>query len=291
MKQTSSSSADDEGEPEGKPANAANYLPHFFLSFLFCSCTFNSTNNELPMAITPVVQAMPAPEKEAPPPPKKKKKIYITFDDGPNKGTRQVLRVINEEQVPASFFVIGEHVYGSKEQQATWDSLQLSEWVEICNHSYTHAHNRFSKFYSNDTAVVADFKRTDDSLQLNNKIARTPGRNIWRTATVNATDIVKSKAAADSLYNAGFVVVGWDIEWHFNDSLKLKQSSDELIKQVDSAFYYNRTKTPDHMVLLTHDQAFADSTDVASLRHFIQHIKTKSDYQIEFVSRYPGLKQ
>ena len=123
MKQTESSSADDEGEPK----NSANYLPHFFLSILFCSCTLNSTNNELPMAITPVVQAMPAPEKETPLPPKKKKKIYITFDDGPNKGTRQVLRVINEEQVPVSFFVIGEHVYGSKEQLATWDSLQQSE--------------------------------------------------------------------------------------------------------------------------------------------------------------------
>lgn len=287
MKKTESSSADDEGEP----ASTANYLPRLLFLFIFSSCTFNSTNNELPLVIMPVAQVLPATEKESPPPLIKKKKIYLTFDDGPNKGTRQVLRVINEEQVPVSFFIVGEHVYGSKEQQATWDSLQQSEWVEICNHSYSHANNRFSKFYNNDSAVVADFRRTEDSLQLNNKIARTPGRNIWRTATVNATDIVKSKSAADSLYNAGFLVVGWDIEWHFNNSLKLKQSSDEMIRQVDSAFFHNRTKTPDHMVLLTHDQSFADSTDVASLRHFIQCLKTKSDYQIEFVSRYPGIKQ
>jgi hypothetical protein len=287
MKQTESSSADDEGEP----ASSSNFLLRFFFLLIFSSCSLNSTNHELPLAVMPAAQALPALEKESLPPPKKKRKIYITFDDGPNKGTRQVLRVINEEQVPVSFFVVGEHVYGSKEQQATWDSLKQSEWVEICNHSYTHANNRFSKFYGNDSAVVTDFKRTQDSLQLNNKIARTPGRNIWRTATVNATDIVKSKAAADSLYNAGFLVVGWDIEWHFNDSLKLKQSSDELIRQVDSAFIHNKTKTPDHMVLLTHDQAFADSSDMASLRHFIQHFKSKSEYQIEFVSRYPGLKQ
>lgn len=286
MTQNESSSPDDEGEP----ANAASYFPHFFLLFVFTSCSYNKTDTELSLSVTPVTQAMPLPVKDSLPP-KKKKKIYITFDDGPNKGTRQVLNVINEEQVPVSFFIVGEHVYGSREQQADWDSLRLSKWVEICNHSFTHAHNKFSKFYSNDTAVVADFERTQDSLQLHNRIVRTPGRNMWRTDEVNATDITKSKAAVDSLYNAGFVVVGWDLEWHYNDSLNLKQTSDELIRQVDSVLVNNKTKTADHVVLLTHDQAFTDSTDASSLRQFIQHIKTKSDYQIEFVSRYPGLKQ
>ncbi len=285
MKPNVSSSADDEGEP----VNATRYLPHLLLLLLFSSCSYNKVNTELVNIVLPVAESKPAEAKPAPPP-KKKKKLYITFDDGPNKGTRNVLQVLNEEQVPVSFFVVGEHVYGSREQQATWDSLQHNTWVEICNHSYTHAHNKFVKFYSNDTAVVADFERTQDSLKLHNRIVRTPGRNMWRTSTVNASDIVKSKAAADSLYSNGFVVMGWDIEWHYNDSMKLKQTSDELVQQVDSMLLHNKTKTPDHIVLLTHDQTFVDSLSTASLRNFIKQMKTKQEYEIEFISKYPGLK-
>ncbi|RXK59773.1 xylanase [Lacibacter luteus] len=285
MNQNVSSSADDEGEP----VNLTRYLPHFFLLLFFSSCSYSKVNNELVSIVLPVTESKLPAAKPAPPP-KKKKKLYITFDDGPNKGTRNVLQVLNEEQVPVSFFVVGEHVYGSREQQVTWDSLQHNAWVEICNHSYTHAHNKFSKFYSNDTAVVADFERTQDSLQLNNRIVRTPGRNMWRTTTINASDIAKSKAAADSLYSNGFVVMGWDLEWHYNDSMKLKQSSAELIQQVDSMLVYNKTKTPDHIVLLTHDQTFVDSISTASLRNFIKQMKTKQEYEIEFISRYPGLK-
>nr|WP_294906488.1 polysaccharide deacetylase family protein [uncultured Lacibacter sp.] len=286
MKQFFSSSADDEGEP----GNSTNYLPYLLFLFLLSSCSYNKVNSEMVSIIAPLVEIKPAEPKPAPPP-KKKKKLYITFDDGPNKGTGNVLRIINEEETPASFFIIGEHVYGSRDQQATWDSLQQSKWVELCNHSYTHAHNRFSKFYTNDTSVVADFERTQDSLQLNNRIARTPGRNMWRTPAINATDIAKSKAAVDSLYSKGFVVVGWDIEWHYNDSLKLKQSSNELFLQVDSMLTHSKTKTPDHIVLLTHDQTFADSSNASSLRNFIRQVKTKGDYDLEFISRYPGLKQ
>lgn len=285
MKPNVSSSADDEGEP----VNATRYLPHLILLLLFSSCSYNNVNTELVNIVLPVTESKPTEAKPAPPP-KKKKKLYITFDDGPNKGTRNVLRVLNEEQVPVSFFIVGEHVYGSREQQVTWDSLQQNAWVEICNHSYTHAHNKFARFYSNDTAVVADFERTQDSLKLKNRIVRTPGRNMWRTSTVTASDLIKSKAAADSLYSNGFVVMGWDLEWHYNDSMKLKQTSDELVQQVDSMLLHNKTKTPDHIVLLTHDQTFVDSLSTASLRKFIQQMKTKQEYEIEFISKYPGLK-
>src|SRR6187549_2468685 len=49
---------------------------------------------------------------------KKRKTIYLTFDDGPNKGTQNVLNIINNEKIPATLFVIGEHVYGSRLQNA-----------------------------------------------------------------------------------------------------------------------------------------------------------------------------
>lgn len=288
MDTTLSSSPDDEGEQ----AQATRFLSQSFFILFFSSCYYTA-NPKSEVTLQPTVFKEPFAEQPLAPPVKKKKTIYITFDDGPNKGTRQVLKVVNEEALPVSFFVVGEHVYGSREQSSMWDSMQQCPYAEIYNHSYTHAnHNHFAMYYQNDSTVVKDFEKCNDSLHLETKIARTPGRNIWRTPTVTKTDIAKSKEAADSLYQNGFTVVGWDLEWFYSsDSLKLKQSSEELFQQVDSILVNNKTKTPGHIVLLTHDQAFADSTDASALQKFIQLVKKKDEYAVEFVSKYPGIKQ
>ena len=130
---------------------------------------------------------------------KKKKKIYLTFDDGPNKGTRNVLDIVKDEKIPVTFFIVGEHAFASVNQNTTWDSLRIAKQVEICNHSYTHAwHNKFEKFYESPDSVINDFQRAHDSLDLKNYIVRTPGRNTWRIDSIQYTDLKKSKAAVDS---------------------------------------------------------------------------------------------
>src|SRR6476620_5929421 len=49
-------------------------------------------------------------------PRKKKKKLYLTFDDGPNRGTKNVLHIMQDEKVPVTFFIVGEHVFASSSQ-------------------------------------------------------------------------------------------------------------------------------------------------------------------------------
>ena len=221
---------------------------------------------------------------------KKKKKIYLTFDDGPNKGTRNVLDIVKDENIPVTFFIVGEHVFASVNQNTTWDSLQMAKQIEICNHSYTHAwHNKFEKFYESPDSVVSDFQRAHDSLDLKNNIIRTPGRNAWRIDSLQFTDLKKSKAAVDSLQNAGFIVMGWDLEWHYDHKeLTVKNSADELIKQIDSVFNNKKTKSPEHLVLLAHDQVYGKTKDSAELRQLIQKLKLKQEYELSIASGYPG---
>jgi hypothetical protein len=231
--------------------------------------------------------------KAAKPPEQKKKKrtIYLTFDDGPNKGTTKMMHIVKEEEVPVTLFIIGEHVYGSKEQTTIFDSLVNCRYFEIANHSYTHAfHNKFAKFYEVPDSVLKDFKRCADSLNLTNNIIRTPGRNIWRTGTISSTDIKATTSTADSLYAGGFSEAGWDLEWHFDNELKLKNSSDEMVQLVDSMFTHAKTKTPGHLVLLAHDQVYEDVADSTQLSQFIIKLKAKDEYNFEVISRYPGIK-
>lgn len=259
-------------------------------SFLLLNCTKISMQPR--PAITYAKQEVTARVEESKPivKTKKKKKIYLTFDDGPNKGTPNVLKIIREEQVPVTFFVVGEHVYGSIDQQKTWDSLQAADDIEICSHSYTHAwHNKFNKFYQHPDSMIKDFKRAQDSLQLDNNIVRAPGRNAWRIDSLHYTDLKASKPALDSLQKAGFTVMGWDLEWHYDaKTLAVNNTADELINSIDSIFNHNKTKNPDNLVLLAHDQVYNKSADSLELHQFIKKLKIKDEYELSLVSSYPG---
>ncbi len=281
-------------DPDREAEQAASQiLRTTFITVVFTACNYYKT--ETTASVTNIQFSLPDSTSKTsalPLPKKKRKTIYLTFDDGPNRGTKKMMHIIEDEQVPVTLFIVGQHVYGSREQTATFDSLLASKYFEIANHSYTHAfQNKFAKFYTLPDSAVKDFIRCADSLHLNTNIVRTPGRNIWRTATITNTDIKTSNAAADSLYAKGFIEVGWDLEWHYNDSLKLKNSSDEMLMQVDSMFNNNKTKTPDHLVLLAHDQVYEDAADSASLHQFIIKLKLKDEYNFEMVSKYPGLKK
>jgi peptidoglycan/xylan/chitin deacetylase (PgdA/CDA1 family) len=230
-------------------------------------------------------------EKRFVPPAKKKKTIYLTFDDGPNKGTRKMMHIIEEEQVPVTLFIIGEQVYGSREQSAVFDSVVHSSYFEIANHSYTHAfHNKYAKFYTVPDSVLKDFIRCADSLHLTANIIRTPGRNIWRAGNISSTDIKASGATADSLQARGFTEIGWDLEWRFDRNNNLVNSSDDMIREIDSVFAKGKTKTPNHLVLLAHDQVYADAGDSSELHLLIKKLKASDEYDFETISKYPGIR-
>jgi len=282
-------------DPDSAEASqaASQILKTAFVTVAFSACNYYKTETTASVTSIHFTRPDSSVKTTPPPPPKKKSKtIYLTFDDGPNKGTRKMMHVVEQEEVPVTLFIVGEHVYGSKEQAAIFDSLVNSRYFEIANHSFTHAfHNKFEKFYAVPDSAIKDFKRCADSLHLTANIVRTPGRNIWRTDSVTTTDIKKSAAAADSIYKSGFTEVGWDLEWHFTDSLTLKNTPDEMLAQVDSMFANNKTKTPNHLVLLAHDQVYEDITDSAQLHQFIIKLKAKDEYNFETVSQYPGLKR
>lgn len=278
--------------PKGRQAAFALLRIAFLVAFVI-ACNKTTRESQFKSAFTSTPQPV-AKVAETPPPPKKKKKkkIYLTFDDGPNKGTRNVLNIVQQEQVPVTFFLVGEHVFASTGQRATFDSLKAASHIELCNHSHTHAHSRYEKFYADADSVVRDFERCHDSLEFNNTIVRTPGRNIWRVDTLTYTDLKKSAAAADSLQNSGFTIIGWDLEWHYDHkTFSLKNKSDELLQQIDSLFAWNKTKTPEHLVVLAHDQVYGKSDDSSELHTLIKKLKIREEYELVVTSKYPGVKQ
>ncbi len=221
-----------------------------------------------------------------------KKKIYLTFDDGPNNGTMNVLTAVKEENIPVSFFIVGKHVFDSPEQLATWQQLKADSAIELCNHSYTHALNHYTKYYLHPGAVVKDIERNKEKLGFDNLVVRMPGRNAWRIGLINRTDIKESKLAIDSVHAAGFAIIGWDVEWMFDHkTLALITDPDLLLRQIENRLASDKTRTPGHLVLLAHDQAFQRDADKEKLNYFLRELKKNPDYEFVLAGSYPGIKE
>lgn len=62
------------------------------------------------------------------------KKIALTFDDGPTESTQEILKLLNDLDVKATFFLCGNSIEERKEDTAAI----VSEGHGIGNHSYSH---------------------------------------------------------------------------------------------------------------------------------------------------------
>ncbi|MFN8289007.1 MAG: polysaccharide deacetylase family protein [Chitinophagaceae bacterium] len=222
--------------------------------------------------------------------PAAKKKLYFTFDDGPNAGTMHVLEAVTTIQVPASFFIVAKHTTDSREQHTTWEKLKSTPGIELCNHSYSHASNHYSRFYRDPQNVIADLNRSNDSLHFQNKVARMPGRNAWRIGNNIHTDVKESKAAIDSVGQAGYSVMGWDVEWGYNHTSLVPDADTSLMfRRIQNLLNDSATRTPGHLVLLAHDQSFRREEDIRLLEAVLAHFKNDPEYELRLVSQYPGV--
>ncbi|MBB5781019.1 polysaccharide deacetylase family protein [Nonomuraea jabiensis] len=81
------------------------------------------------------------------------KVVALTFDDGPDEHTQEILDVLRKEKVRATFFVVGSHL-----QARPQDGRALvTAGHELANHTYTH---RRMVFVAPGT-VADEIERTD----------------------------------------------------------------------------------------------------------------------------------
>ncbi len=80
---------------------------------------------------------------------------YLTFDDGPTEMTPQILDILKEYDVKATFFV----VHKNSEKLTSYMKRAYDEGHEIAVHSYTH---NYKAIYQSADTFLADFNKTRD---------------------------------------------------------------------------------------------------------------------------------
>ncbi|MFE6920126.1 polysaccharide deacetylase family protein [Nocardia sp. NPDC057663] len=85
------------------------------------------------------------------------KLVALTFDDGPTERTPEILRMLAELQVPATFYLVGDNLAAHPE----YGAAIAAAGHEIGNHSYSH---RRMVLISGDT-VRDEIERTDAEIR------------------------------------------------------------------------------------------------------------------------------
>jgi peptidoglycan/xylan/chitin deacetylase (PgdA/CDA1 family) len=100
----------------------------------------------------PTMEALPAPSVDFHPP---HPWIALTFDDGPHpKMTEQLLTLLSQEKVPATFFVVGKMA-----ERYPYLVQEIADGGhELCNHGYNHV--RLSRLNHHDLLDELDRTRT-----------------------------------------------------------------------------------------------------------------------------------
>lgn len=86
------------------------------------------------------------------------KMICLTFDDGPTEKTPEVLDILAEYDVKATFFVLGVQL--EKENYGEVIPRMIEEGHQIGSHSYSH----IDMLNADDQTIIDEFNRTDSLL-------------------------------------------------------------------------------------------------------------------------------
>lgn len=174
----------------------------------------------------------------------KGKKVYLTFDDGPSENTKKVLSILKENNVKATFFVVGKTDDASKKiYKDIYDQGHT-----LAMHSYTHD---YQKIYKSVGAYKKDLMDLSDLLYgvtgERPKYLRFPGGSSNTVSNVDMKNVIKYVKKEKLQYFDWNVING--------DATGKKLSESKMVNSVVSG-----VKKYDTSIVLMHDCAGKEKT-------------------------------
>jgi len=217
--------------------------------------------------------------------------IYLTFDDGPLNGSQFIDSIATAKNIKINAFLIGKHDRMSKGLHKYYERYMNNPLVDCYNHSYNHANNKFTYFYSNAESAYEDFDKNEKELNLKHKIVRLPGRNIWYFADRKRIDMQSGSSTADLLYQNGYRSMGWDCEWKKGKPSGMPVESVSFIyRQINNRLRNGTSFSKNNVVLLMHDDMFQTRKAQKMLSDLIDSLKLHPNYEFAHMRDYPKQK-
>ncbi|WP_242832414.1 polysaccharide deacetylase family protein [Desulfosporosinus orientis] len=182
---------------------------------------------------------------------------YLTFDDGPYpESTPRILKILQDEGVKATFFVLGSQV----DKYPDLLRAEFEQGEGIGNHTYSHD---YSSVYPSPSptpeAFLAEIRQAEDvifkTIGIRPKIIRAPGgtQNHFHINYYNALDA------------AGYLVYDWNVTC--GDASAPVVPAEQLIENI-------KTQVPNkpRVIILMHDTK-VKTTTIEALPQIIEFLK------------------
>ena len=194
---------------------------------------------------------------------------YLTFDDGPTlRATGKILDILKEENVKASFFVIGKYV--AKHPELV--KRAYDEGHYIANHGYSHDN---SKLYKSNESFLSEVKNTDIEI---GKAIDVPDycSHYFRfpNGFMSSSYRNQKNKEAQLLYVMGYMYVDWNC---LNKDSEKKCSQAQLLSNLKKT-----SKNKGTLIILMHDTCDVNDT-VSVLKDSILYLKSQ---EYEFKNFY-----
>jgi len=183
-------------------------------------------------------------------------KIALTFDDGPHKAyTEEILDILNEYGIKATFFVVGSNV----ERHPEIVKRALAEGHEIGNHTYSHPHLTNIEGDELYREMLETERILMELTDFRPKLFRPP-------------EGVYSQTVSNTLERLDYIPILWTV-----DTTDWKRPKAETIAQTVM------DHTEPGVIILCHDYVSGKSNTPAALRIFLPKL-LEQGYQFVTVS-------
>lgn len=217
---------------------------------------FNTPTDERETTIEDAIQAV-AKEENADNS-KTLKRVYLTFDDGPSSNTDEILDILKEYDVKATFFVVGR----LSDTTTPMYKRIVDEGHSIGMHSYTHKYN---EIYSGVDEFVYDLERIQSLIYeqtgVMTKLYRFPGGSSNRVSRTDMSLLVDELEKRDIKYYDWNVVSG--------DAQSIYGLPKETLVRRCTAFALDKEEA----IILMHDLP-EKVTTVEALPEIIEYFKS-----------------
>ncbi|MCR4849709.1 MAG: polysaccharide deacetylase [Lachnospiraceae bacterium] len=191
------------------------------------------------------------------------RKIYLTFDDGPSANTDDILDILKEYDVKATFFVVGR----DDENSLRLYKRIVDEGHTLGMHSYSHKYN---EIYSSVDAFASDIRSLQELLYETTgvwpRFYRFPGGSSTTTSSVPISDLI------DYLNEQDITYFDWNIA--SGDAVENPPDKDTIVNNCTRSI-----DKYDDCVILMHDLTEKRST-VEALRILIPKLKEMDNVMI-----------
>lgn len=188
------------------------------------------------------------------------KTIYLTFDDGPSPRTPEVLKILKDNGVKATFFVT--HLNG---KSSHYMKDIVAEGHTIALHSYTHD---YKKIYASEEAYFADLQQISDLVYnetgVRTQLMRFPGGASNKVSKFNPGVMTR---LTQQVTSKGYVYFDWNL-----DSGDAKSGGSSVQTIINNCCSHKNIDSKNTVIVLMHDAADKRTT-VEALPEIIAYYK------------------